>query len=277
MTPQERKLIDDLAGKLGQTQLGQKDPEAENLIRQEIGALPDSLYMLVQTVLVQNLALDQAKAQIADLQQRVASAQAHPAAPTSFLGSLFGGGSHSNPPPPPPAAPAFRNTQAAPPQQGGVPQGYGAPPAGYGAPAPGYGGPSAAAPGGGSSFLRSAATTAAGVAAGALAFEGISSLMHGGLGGGGFGGGGFGHQGGGGFMGGAGQPGETIVNNYYDSPQDNNLDGGDRADNLYASDDNVQDDQDGTDYQDVSADDNSYDDSGSDDMSDSGGGGDDLV
>ncbi len=33
--------------------------------------------------------------------------------------------------------------------------------------------------GGGSSFLRSAATTAAGVAAGALAFEGIESLMHG--------------------------------------------------------------------------------------------------
>ncbi len=46
------------------------------------------------------------------------------------------------------------------------------------------------------SFLRTAATTAAGVAAGALAFQGIESLMHGfgggaaGLGGGGFFGGG---------------------------------------------------------------------------------------
>ena len=267
MNPQERKLIDDLAGKLAQTQLGQKDAEAESLIRQEIGALPDSLYMLVQTVLVQNLALDQAKAQIGDLQQRVASAQAQPAAPTSFLGSLFGGGSHSNPPPPPrPAAPQGQ-------AYGAPPPGYGAPAQGYAPPPPGYGAPPAAA-GGGSSFLRSAATTAAGVAAGALAFEGISSLMHGGMGGGG-GFGGFGHQGGSGFMDTAGHPGETIVNNYYDSPQDNNPEGGDRADNLNASDNTVQDDQDGgTDYQDVSADDSSYDDSGSDD---SGGGGDDLV
>ncbi len=44
-----------------------------------------------------------------------------------------------------------------------------------------------------SSFLRSAATTAAGVAAGALAFEGIESLMHG-----------FGHSAGFGGVGGAG-------------------------------------------------------------------------
>jgi hypothetical protein len=50
-------------------------------------------------------------------------------------------------------------------------------------------------------------TTATGVAAGALAFEGIESLMHG------FGGG---HQGGGyGFDSGVGAPREEIVNNYY--------------------------------------------------------------
>jgi hypothetical protein len=285
MDPQERKMIEDLAGKLAQTQLGQKDAEADSLIRQQIGALPDSLYMLVQTVLVQNLALEQAKAQIADLQQKVASAQAKPAAPTSFLGSLFGGGSHSEPPPPPrPAvtpAPAGQRYGAPPPGYAAPPPGYGAPPPGYAAP-PAYGAPPpAAAPGGGSSFLRSAATTAAGVAAGALAFEGISSLMHGGLGGGGgFGGGGFGHQGGSGFMGSAGQPGETIINNYYDSPQDDtprddNMDTSDRADNLVASDDSVQDDTDDTtDYQDTSVDDDSYDDSG---MDDGGGGGDDFV
>ena len=89
-------------------------------------------------------------------------------------------------------------------------------------------------------------------------------------GGGGFGGGGFGH-GGSSFMGG-GQPGETIVNNYYDSPEGNS---GDRADNLYASDDRDVDNTDNSaDYREVSADDDTYDDSGSDD---SGGGGDDLV
>ena len=268
MTPQERKLIDDLAGKLSQTQLGQKDADAESLIRQEIGALPDSLYMLVQTVLVQNLALEQAKGQIADLQQRATAAQAQPAAPTSFLGSLFGGGSHPNPPPRP-AAPPAPTAQG----YGAAAPGYGAPPQGYGAPPPAYGAPAAAPPAGGSSFLRSAATTAAGVAAGALAFEGISSLLHGGMGGGsGFGGGGLGH-GGSSFMG--GQPGETVINNYYDSPEGNNPDGADRADNLNASDNTDQDDTDNSaDYREVSTDDdNSYDDSGSNDS----GGGDDLV
>jgi hypothetical protein len=63
------------------------------------------------------------------------------------------------------------------------------------------------------SFLRSAATTAAGIAGGALLFEGIESLMggHGGFGGG---------YGGAGFGGFGGQPGitETVVNNYYDTP-----------------------------------------------------------
>jgi hypothetical protein len=63
-------------------------------------------------------------------------------------------------------------------------------------------------------FLRSAAQTAAGVAAGALAFEGIESLMHG------FGhAAGYGSSFGSGFggvsdFGGAGRP-EEIINNYY--------------------------------------------------------------
>src|SRR5437868_9069834 len=117
MTPQERKLIDDLAARIAQTQVGQKDTEAEALIRQEVGSVPDALYILVQTVLVQTMALEQSKAQIADLQQKLASAQANPpAAPTSFLGSLFG--SHpakpaAGPPPPQPAG-----TYAAPPPPG---------------------------------------------------------------------------------------------------------------------------------------------------------------
>src|SRR5437868_1020435 len=114
MTPQERKLIDDLAARIAQTQVGQKDTEAEALIRQEIGSIPDGLYILVQTVLVQTMALEQSKAQIADLQQKLATAQANPpSGSTSFLGGLFGG--HSSrpaaqptsapPPPPPPQAP----------------------------------------------------------------------------------------------------------------------------------------------------------------------------
>ncbi|MGI8745832.1 MAG: DUF2076 domain-containing protein [Bryobacteraceae bacterium] len=233
MTPQERSLIDDLANKIAQANVGQKDTEAESLIQQEIGSRPDSLYKLVQTVLVQNMALEQAKAQIAGLQQKAASAQSHPSGPTSFLGSLFG--SHSAPAPPPPQP---------------------APPGTY---APGPAAPAAA--GGGSSFLRSAATTAAGVAAGALAFEGIESLLHGGLGGGGFG-----HQSGmgSGFLGGAGQPGETVINNYYDSPDDQ-TDSPDNSDTDDSQADDAGDD----------ASDDSSDDSDTGDSSD--GGGDDFV
>ena len=75
------------------------------------------------------------------------------------------------------------------------------------------------------SFLRGAMQTAAGVAAGALAFEGVESILHG-LGG-------FGHPGygwgggygmgpglGGGLMGGGFERPveETVINNYHDEP-----------------------------------------------------------
>ena len=71
------------------------------------------------------------------------------------------------------------------------------------------------------SFLRGAAQTAAGVAAGALAFEGVESILHGfGHGGGyGMGMGGMGMGSGMGMGGGFERPvEETVVNNYYDEP-----------------------------------------------------------
>lgn len=81
-----------------------------------------------------------------------------------------------------------------------------------------------------SSFLRSAATTAAGVAAGALAFEGVESLLHG-----------FGHGGGGGFgdgfsgVGVGNRPEETVINNYYDEPNPNQNFGGEERGGREAS------------------------------------------
>jgi hypothetical protein len=189
MTPQESSMLQDLVGKVQGTPLTEKDPEAEELLQQTLGRDPDSIYKLAQTVLVQNLALNQARAQIQQLQQQ--PPQPQPARATSFLGNLLG---HRDP------APAA----APPPQYQPVPT-YEAP---QYAPAPPYASPSPSPAGG---FLRSAATTAAGVAAGALAFEGIESLMHG-----------FGHGGGGGGYGaGFGAPPveETVINNYYDDPQ----------------------------------------------------------
>ena len=190
MTPQEESMLNDLVGRVEQTQLTEKDPEAEQLLVQRLGRNPNALYILAQTVLVQKYALEQATSQINQLRQQ-AQAPPQPAHTTSFLGSLLGHRDPAPPPPPPPAPP---------------PPGYGAAPAQPYAqpwsPVPTYGAPPPP-PGGGSSFLRTAATTAAGVAAGALAFQGVESLMHG------FGGGSPSGLAGGGFFGGEGSTGRN--------------------------------------------------------------------
>jgi uncharacterized protein len=207
MTPQEAQMLQDLVNKVEGTQLTEKDPDAEALLNDGMARDPDALYKLAQTVLVQNLALNQARVQLqAQADQLRQQSVPQPARATSFLGSLLGHREPAATPPPP----AYQAPQYAPPQYQAVPQYPSAPPAGY-APAP-YPAPS----GGTGSFLRSAATTAAGVAAGALAFEGIESLMHGGHGG--FFGGGGGDYGGYG-MGGAPVE-ETVVNNYYGDSND---------------------------------------------------------
>jgi len=222
-------MLTSLAQRVNQTQLQEKDPDAENLLGRELGANSDALYILAQTVLVQDIALQQAKQQIGQLQQQAQQAKAQPAHATSFLGGLFGRkddqqpAQQALPPQPqpvqpgqaPPYQPVPSYQQAPYPQQ---PQYY--PPA-----QPQYlGAPLGQQP----SFMRGAMQTAAGVAAGALAFEGVESILHGfghpaGYGGGGFGGFGGGMAGmglgpGGGLGGGFERPVEETVNNYYDSP-----------------------------------------------------------
>src|ERR1700739_3960049 len=75
VTPQEQEVLKQLTDRINQTQLQEKDPDAENMLGHELGANPDALYILAQTVLVQNIALDQAKAQVAQLQQQVHEAR----------------------------------------------------------------------------------------------------------------------------------------------------------------------------------------------------------
>lgn len=244
MTPQERDMLESLANRIANTPVPQKDPEADALIRERIGSKPDALYVLTQTTLIQEMALNQANQRLHELQEQLDQQRGTQANPehTSFLGRLFGGT----------ARPAQAPYAPPPPQY--APQGQYA--AGYGQPS--YGAPQyTQPPGAGSSFLRSAAQTATGVAAGALAFEGIEALLghHGGWGGGGS------------FLGGA--PNETIVNNYYEEPSS----GDDRrnfADTGY-DDANSNDatDVNDADYSDANSDDYSagdggYDDSGGD-------------
>jgi uncharacterized protein len=220
MTPQEQQMIDGLIERIRNTQVTDRDPEAAAHLQQGLGGNPDAIYILAQTVLVQQQALLQAQTQLQTANTELAKlrdAAGHPPQQPSgsWLDRFFGTSSAApsypgqpqgyagqppqgytaQPPQPGYGAPVYAPQQPYPPQ-GYPPQPY--PPQGYAQP---YGQPA------GGSFLRNAAQTAAGVAAGALVFEGVES-MFGGHGGGGFGGGGFGHEGG------------TTINNYYeDRPQ----------------------------------------------------------
>jgi len=146
MQQQERDLIADLFGRLQQYENQPRDPEAERLIASYVARQPASPYLLVQTVLVQEEALKQAKARIAELESRASQASGQ----GSFLGN-------------------------APRGPWGSPAGAPAAPAPTPAPASPWGAAPQAAAGGG--FLRSALTTAAGVAGGALLFEGIRNMF----------------------------------------------------------------------------------------------------
>ena len=151
MTEQERQLISDLAERIRNTPAPAIDRDADELIRRAIGIRPDALYVMTQVLLMQQMALNQAKNQIEILQQQ------RPAGGGSFLGSGY-------------AQPEY------------PPQGY--------APQPGYA-PAPPSGGGFSSFLHNAASTAAGVFAGEAIFDGLASIFgHRGGGSGFFGGGG---------------------------------------------------------------------------------------
>jgi uncharacterized protein len=213
MTPQETDLLTTLLGRLKSAAGQPKDPDADGLIRQTVAEQPDAPYYLAQTVLIQDLSLHNAQNRIAQLEQQLTEAQQQAARqPTSFLGSLFG--SHSAPPPAPPppragsvppAGPWTRAPQAAA-ALPATPYGQAYPPGGGYGPAAGSGFMGAGA-GAGGGFLRSAAATAAGVAGGALLFQGIESL--------------FGQHASAGLIGGQGMTpglGETVVNNYYGDP-----------------------------------------------------------
>jgi hypothetical protein len=207
MTPQEKELLTTLLDRVKNAPRQDKDPEADALIRQAMTAQPDLPYYLTQTVLIQDLSLHQAQQRIADLEKQLADAQ-QAAKPSvgSFLGGLFGSRPPAQASGPAQAGPWTRSPQvaAAPPAQPYGQPGY-APQPGYGQQPMGGGLMGGGMGGAGGGFLRSAAATAAGVAGGALLFQGIESL--------------FGSHYAGGLMSGGMTPGlgETVVNNYYGS------------------------------------------------------------
>ena len=238
MTQQEQQLLSGLIDRVNGTQLSSKDTEAEGLLNSSFQHNPDALYILCQTVLVQQFAMDNAqrqltaaRAEIESLKQQVAKPQEH----GSFLGNLFGLNKTDDAPQQPvppsqaPSAYAGQPTGYAPvhnppaPPYGYAQQPPPAPGYGYGGgyPQPGYGSPMGGGGmfGGGGGFMQGAMQTAAGVVAGEFAFRAIEDVVHG------FGGGG--ERGFGG--------GTEVVNNYYDNDSSSH-DGSGFGDRLQSAD-----------------------------------------
>jgi hypothetical protein len=173
MSPQENQLLQDFLNQLVQVRGVARDPDADAMIRQAASSQPDAVYLLVQRALIQEQALNNAKAQIASLQQQVNTMQraGGSAAAPSFLNDANAWGNNAR------SAPlnAYGNPMSASPAQspGQAPQ-----QAGYAQPA-GIAQAVAARPSpfGGGSFLGTMAATAAGVAGGAFLFQGIGNLM----------------------------------------------------------------------------------------------------
>ncbi len=82
-------MLNDLIGRVEQTQLTEKDPEAEQLLNQRLGRNPNALYILAQTVLVQKYALEQAQAQLAQLRHSKPSQRSSLLAPPAFWATCW--------------------------------------------------------------------------------------------------------------------------------------------------------------------------------------------
>jgi uncharacterized protein len=236
MTPEERQMLGGLFQRVNATAATQRDAEAETFINDAVRAAPHAPYVLAQTVLVQQQALEAAANRISQLeaaaQQSAEQSQEH----GSFLGNLgktiFGGGGSSAPPRPDSDPQAYQRAPAPPPRgyAPSPPQGYPPPPPqGYPQPPQGYPpqpGPwSQPQPSSGGGFLQNAASTATGVAGGVVLGNLLGGLI-GGHGGGGLFGGGSGV--GGASLGGSGLTGTptemTEINNYYDDKPDRGSD-----------------------------------------------------
>ena len=71
MTPEERQLISGLFDRMRSYGAPDKDREAEALIAQSVRANPDATYMLVQSVLVQEQALEATNSRVQELEDQL--------------------------------------------------------------------------------------------------------------------------------------------------------------------------------------------------------------
>jgi hypothetical protein len=88
MTPQERKLLDELFDRLASLENAPRDPDAVAAINDGLDRAPNALYPLVQSVLVQDEALKRADARIRELEDELGITPEQQEQPGSFLDSM---------------------------------------------------------------------------------------------------------------------------------------------------------------------------------------------
>lgn len=172
MTPQERKLVEELFERLATLESRPREADAEQAIREGLRVAPNATYALVQTVLLQEEALRKADERIRELEGETAPPQQQGGFLDSMRDTLFGGGA--------------QRPRGAVPQTGGdrpmgVPPGFGT---GYGQPnvqpnAYGQAPMQPQAAGGGGSFLGTAAAAAVGVIGGTMLMNSMRNMMGG--------------------------------------------------------------------------------------------------
>ena len=146
MNPQEKAQLEQFLQQLNSTQAGAKDSDANALIAESVKQQPDAAYLLVQRAMGLEMALQVAQKQMADMQAQIDQTSK----PSSgFLSGINSWGRAA------PAQGAPANAMAA------------------ARPAAGAAQPSSW----GSGMLGAIATTAVGVVAGSMLYQGIQSMM----------------------------------------------------------------------------------------------------
>lgn len=150
MNPQEKAQLEQFLQQLNSTQAGVKDSDANALIAESVKKQPDASYLLVQRAMGLEMALQVAQKQMAEMQAQIDQANQANQSNKPSSGFLSGINSWGR------AAPAQgtpANAMAAKPAAGAQPSAWG------------------------SGMLGAIATTAVGVVAGSLLYQGIQSMM----------------------------------------------------------------------------------------------------
>lgn len=168
MSPEERQLIAGLFERMRRFGSPEKDRDAEALIGQQLRAFPDAAYMLVQSVLVQEQALENAQTRIQELEERVHQLEGSepPHKSGGFLGGFWGRKDENREDTRSSSVPQVGARATPPAYESRQPWSQPAAPPAQGAPA-------------GGGFMRSAISTAAGVAGGMLLADSLRSMLGG--------------------------------------------------------------------------------------------------